>query len=123
MAVSNVRESPSSSRTVRWLSVQVKFEIDIHLNSVVLETWFLDIKTIEKICVNIHVFQFKVLTVNGKNGATGPNATHLVIAATSSELGSAEIQLREARTALESPPRPSRALWVVVQPPFLVSGP
>ena len=101
----------------------MKFEIDIHLNSVVLETWFLDIKTIEKICVNIHVFQFKVLTVNGKNGATGPNATHLVIAATSSELGSAEIQLREARTALESPPRPSRALWVVVQPPFLVSGP
>ena len=123
MAVSNVRESPSSSRTVRWLSVQVKFEIDIRLNSVVLETWLLDIKTIEKICVNIHVFQFKVLTVNGKNGATGPNATHLVIAATSSELGSAEIQLTEARTALESPPRPSRALRVVVQPPFLVSGP
>ena len=52
----------------------MKFEIDIHLNSVVLETWFLDIKTIEKICVNIHVFQFKVLTVNGKNGATGQTA-------------------------------------------------
>ena len=87
------------------------------------ETWFLDIKAIEKIRVNIHVLQFKVLTVNGKNGATGPNATHLVIAATSSELGSAEIQLTEARTALESPPRPSPALRVVVQPPFLVSGP
>ena len=29
--VSNARESPSSSRTVRWLSVQVKFEIDIHI--------------------------------------------------------------------------------------------
>ena len=121
--VSNARELPSSLRPARWLSVQVKFEIDIRLNSVVLETWFLDIKTIEKICVNIHVFQFKVLTVNGKNGATGPNATHLVIAATSSELGSAEIQLTEARTALESPPRPSPAPRVVVQPPFLVSGP
>ena len=71
----------------------------------------------------LHVFQFKVLTVNGKNGATGPNATHLVIAATSSELESAEIQLTEARTALESPPRPSPALRGVVQPPFLVSGP
>ena len=69
----------------------MKFEIDIHLNSVVLETWFLDIETIEKVCVNIHVLQFKVLAVNGKNGATGPNATHLVIAATSSELESAEI--------------------------------
>ena len=56
MAVSNARESPSSSRTVRWLSVQVKFEIDIHLNSVVLETCFFEIKTIKKICVNIHGF-------------------------------------------------------------------
>ena len=61
--------------------------------------------------------------MNGKNGATGPNATHLVIAATSSELESAKIQLTEARTALESPPRPSRAPRVVVHPPFLVSGP
>ena len=50
--VSNVREMPLSLRPARWLSVQVKFEIDIHLNSVVLETWFLDIKTIEKVCVN-----------------------------------------------------------------------
>ena len=55
---SNAMEMPLSLRTARWLSVQVKFEIDIHLNSVVLETWFLDIRTIEKICVNIHVFQF-----------------------------------------------------------------
>ena len=101
----------------------MKFEIDIHLNSGVLETWFLDTKTIEKVCVNINVLQFKVLTVNGKNGATGPNATHLVVAATSSELGSAKIQLTEARTALESPPRLSHVLWVVVHPPFLVSGP
>ena len=74
------------------------------LNSVVLETWFLDIKTIEKICVNIHVLQFKVLTVNGKNGGTGPNATLLVIAATSSELVLALLPYTEARTALESPP-------------------
>ena len=101
----------------------MKFEIDIRLNSVVLETWFLDIKTIEKVCVNINVLQFKVLTVNGKNGATGPNATHLVIAATSSELVLALLPYTEARTALESPPRPSPALRVVVQPPFLVSGP
>ena len=71
----------------------------------------------------LHVFQFKVLTVNGKNGATGPNATLLVIAATSSELVLALLPYTEARTALESPLRPSRALRVVVQPPFLVSGP
>ena len=97
--VSDVREMPLSLRTARWLSVQVKFEIDIRLNSVVLETWLLDIKTIEKICVNIHVLQFKVLTVNGKNGATGPNATHLVIAATSSELVLALLPYTEARNA------------------------
>ena len=92
-------------------------------NSLVLETWFLDIKTIEKIRVNIHVFQFKVLTVNGKNGATGPNATLLVIAATSSGLVLALLPYTETRTALESQLRLSHVLRVVVQPPFLVSGP
>ena len=29
--VSNVMEMPLSLRTARWLSVQVKFEIDIHI--------------------------------------------------------------------------------------------
>ena len=47
--------------------------------------------------------------VNGKNGATGPNATHLVIAATSSELESAEIQLTEARTVLATQQRQHHA--------------
>ena len=37
--VNNVREMPLSSKTVRWPSVQVNFEIDIHIEQCDLETW------------------------------------------------------------------------------------
>ena len=86
------------------------------LKSVVLETWFLDIKTIEKVCVNIHVFQFKVLTVNGKNGATGQSAIHLVLVLKRSEHEPAARQtpLLGKISALGNPLRQLRAPLAVV---------
>ena len=87
------------------------------LKSVVLETWFLDIKTIEKIRVNIHVLQFKVLTVNGKNGATGQSAIHLVLVLKRSEHEPAARQTRLLGKilALENP------LRLLCAPPAVVA--